>query len=307
MQVLVTGGAGRIGKFLNEQLRNDHRMIVLDMVPPEDRGLEYRKGDVRDWEAVKAAVHGVDAVVHLAAVPRDTGEVGKIMDINVKGTLNVLEAAAQERVRKVVLASSIATIVYFRWAPPYVWDRPFQPFSPKYFPVDEDHPCYPIDTYGTSKLVAEQLGRAYASKYSLSVTALRLATVWFPEDDPRYSMARLTRGIEHPEEAMDRIWAYVDVRDACQAIRKSLELNHEGFEVFNIGAGDIIGEFSALDLIARYYPDVPMIKKPACFVNRPNTPLFDISKAQRALGYRPQHSWREYTNESKTVEPSSTA
>jgi nucleoside-diphosphate-sugar epimerase len=160
--ILVTGGSGYFGTVLAEQaLARGDEVRVLDLNPPAVTAgaVEYVKGDIRDMAAVRASCDGVDVVLHnVAQVPlaRDR----ELFDsVNVVGTANLLVAARDARVAKVVHTSSSAVFGV-----------------PESTPVTEDAPCHPLEAYGRAKLRAEQLCHE-AVAAGLDVTIVRPRTI----------------------------------------------------------------------------------------------------------------------------------
>jgi len=92
----------------------------------------------------------------------------------------------------------------------------------------------------------------------------------------------------------DLKWQYVDVRDVAQAFRLALEKKGVEHEVYNIGAADVCSDMDSLELVKLYYPEVKFILNPTGFLTDKKRALFDISKAQKALGYKPKFNWRDY-------------
>lgn len=170
MKVVVTGGAGFIGSHLCDTLINRGDTVVcldnffngsLDNIRHHltDRRFKLVKGDVRNDWLVKDLAHDTDAIVHLAAqihVDRSIVEPRTTYDINVGGTLNVLEAARQADVDRVVHAST--SEVYG---------------SAQYAPMDERHPLDAPHPYGASKIAADRACLAYTKTYDLPITVLR--------------------------------------------------------------------------------------------------------------------------------------
>jgi UDP-glucose 4-epimerase len=176
-RVLVTGGAGFIGSHLvNKLLGRGYEVAVLDNFRSgkmenirqhlKNDGFMLVKGDVRDKRAVRDSMDGVDAVVHLAAlidVEESVNNPFDTHDVNVGGTLNVLEEAVRKGIKRFVYASS--TAVYGEGNP---------------LPLKEDHPLKPISPYAASKASAEHYCRAFGSCYGLNSAILRYFNVYGP-------------------------------------------------------------------------------------------------------------------------------
>ena len=292
-KILVTGGSGRIGKYLVPALAKDYDVRVFDMVEPAGADYDFVKGDITQMNELERATEGVDGIVHLAAIPIYTGEDEKIMRINVNGTFNLLEAAKRNTVENFVFASSVCVWGVINWS---------RRSTPSYFPVDEAITDRADDMYGMGKLIGEQLCYVYSRRYGIKSICLRLATVGFLDadywiearkniDNPEYRLSRSSKSL------VDFCWQYVDVRDLPQAFRLALKSLNEGktdYEVYNIGAADVFSKVPSLELIKRYYPDVAHIRNETGFLKDAYRALFDISKAQRELGYSPQYTWRDF-------------
>ena len=190
MEILVTGGAGFIGGHLAETFaRAGHDVVVLDNFDPYyDVGLKERnvdavraaaagsdgscrvvEGDVRDRELAAELVTGADCVYHHAAQAgvRTDYAVRKYHEVNVDGTLNLLEAAADTDLERFVFASSSS--VYGK---------------PRSLPYHEAHPTTPVSPYGASKLAGERYAMVYADQYGVPAVALRYFTVYGPRMRP---------------------------------------------------------------------------------------------------------------------------
>ncbi|MEV5573899.1 NAD(P)-dependent oxidoreductase [Spirillospora sp. NPDC052269] len=165
--VVITGAAGRIGSVLRAGLRGEaERLVLVDRVglAAQSSTEDVRQVDLRDAEALAAVMEGADAVVHLGGVA-DEAPLSELLDGNVMGTLNVLEAARRHGVERVVLASS----------------NRLTGFYPVSTTVTADMPPRPDGLYGVSKVAVEALGRLYADKFGLPVVCLRIGSF---EDAP---------------------------------------------------------------------------------------------------------------------------
>ncbi len=292
-RILVTGGAGRIGRYLLPEFVKRYQVKVFDMQKPEREDVEFFRGDITKLEDLLKASEDVDGIVHLAAIPIYTGEDARMMKVNVDGTFNVVEAAKQNHVANMVFTSSICAWGVIFWS---------SPFTPEYFPVDEQISHLPEDMYGLGKLIGEHLCYAYHKRYGIKAICLRLATVVFPF---REVWIDARKDIDNPEHKLkgksltlrDFIWQYVDPRDLPQAYMlalKALEEEKVDYDVYNIGAADVFSTVESIELIRRYYPDVKRIKNENSFITDRHRALFDIGKAQKELGYQPRFTWRDF-------------
>ncbi len=175
MKILVTGGAGAIGKVTTERFVRkgwDVRVIGLES-GVEIPGAEVVTCDIMNYDDVRKQMRGCDAVVHLAALRGPQLAPGhKIFEINVAGTFNVFEAAAAEGIRRVVQASSINA---------FGCAYSITDISPRYFPIDEEHPSFTNDPYSFSKETVEEIGRYYWRREGISGVAMRFPWV-YPEE-----------------------------------------------------------------------------------------------------------------------------
>lgn len=161
-RLLITGAAGEIGTVIRPALRDTARAIRLhDRRPVADLapGEEAMVGDITDPAAAEAMTRGVDCLIHLAGVPRETGGTqADILQANVIGCHAVFEAARANGVRRIVFASSNHTIGFY----------------PAEKPVGTSEPSRPSGVYGATKVFGEALGRLYADKHGIEVACLRI-------------------------------------------------------------------------------------------------------------------------------------
>lgn len=183
MRCLVTGGAGFIGSHLVEALlRSGHEVRVLDNLAsgtldnlPRHRFMEFQRGDLRDLDAVARAVKGMEVVFHQAAlpsVPQSVLDPASCHDVNVTGTLNLLLAARDEWVRRVVFASSCA--IYG---------------DSEELPKRESMTPRPLSPYAAAKLMGEHYCRLFYQHYGLETVALRYFNVFGPRQSAKSDYA----------------------------------------------------------------------------------------------------------------------
>jgi nucleoside-diphosphate-sugar epimerase len=279
MEVLVTGGSGRLGQFaISELTAHGHDVVNADRYPAQGSGsasVRFVEADLTNVESVSGALEGCDAVVHLGAIPRAGSEPDHVVFANnTQATFSVLQSASLLGIQRAVIASSIAI-----YGEAYAAD----PTGPLYVPVDESHPLRVRDPYALSKEVDERVAAMFTRKTAMSVAALRFHWVGLPEELNRSSPA-----VEmDPAQLAPLLWGYVDARDAATACRLAIEADRSGFEVFNITAGDTLLDEPTEDLIRRYLPE----SETRASVPGRSTG-YAIEKAARLIGWEPQHSWR---------------
>jgi nucleoside-diphosphate-sugar epimerase len=279
-RVVVTGGSGKVGRACIEDLIvHGYEVVNVDAVLPAKENCPFVQVDLTDFgqafevlSEVDDRLRTVDALVHLAAIPAPGKQPNAVtFKVNTLSTYNVFEVARRLKIRNVVWASSETVLGL-------PFDKP-----PPYAPVDEDYTGRPETAYSLSKLLGEEMAKQFCRwDPDLKIIGLRLSNVMEPADYARFPSfdadARLRKW---------NLWAYIDARDAAQAIRKALETPIKGAEIFIIANADTVMSRSNAELMAEVYPDVPLT---ADFGG--NKTLLSIEKARRILGYEPQHGWR---------------
>ena len=286
MKIAVTGGSGKLGRAVVHDLaEHGHEVLNLDMAPPPagagDPRARFLRVELTDHGQVLEALlgvdehhrGGVDAVVHLGAVPAP----GMVTDHtvfanNTLSTYSVFAAARAAGITNVVWASSETVLgLPFETPPPYV-------------PVDEDYDPRPESSYSLSKDLGEEMARQFCRwDPSAKIIGLRFSNVMEPGDYAAFA------GFDADATSRSwNLWSYIDARDGAQAVRRALELEARGADVFVIAAADTVMGRPSSELLAEVYPGVPVARE----VGDHET-LLSIDKARRVLGYDPQHSWRD--------------
>ncbi len=241
-KILVTGGAGFIGSHLVPQLlEKGYSVVVIDNLSSgkmenlysvqSNPNFLFKLGDIREKNAIDEALREVYAIVHLAAlidVSASVTDPSKTHDINVTGTLNVLQEAALNKIKKLVFASS--TAVYGETT---------------LLPVKEDTVLKPISPYAASKVAGEAYCNAFASCYGFSSIALRFFNVYGLRNEySPYSgvITKFLRKIEQGEELVvegdgEQTRDFIHVNDVVRAIILALEIGVPENEVFNVCTG----------------------------------------------------------------------
>lgn len=276
MVIAVTGAAGTVGAFVAEELAaHGHEVVAVDLAEPASGSGTFCRGDVEDLDALSIAFAGCDAIVHLAAI-REAGIAPPAVTfrINALGTMNALEAAVRVGATRFVLASSEA-VLGFAYRE--------REFKPDYFPIDEDHPLRPQDSYGASKIAAEEVCRSYARSGALSTVCLRPCYCWGPSlgDEAR-------EALENPEDHYRSLWVYVHLRDVARAYRLACEKPGLEHETVYVVASDIRANVPTAELVDAFYPGVPL-RRPLGEYGA----LIDNTRARVRLGFEPQLSWRD--------------
>jgi UDP-glucose 4-epimerase len=305
MRVLVTGGAGFIGGHLAESFaKAGHDVTVLDNLDPYyDTGIKGQtvelgraaategegayalvEGDVRAATLVDELVEDADIVYHQAAqagVRTSVEDPRKPNSINVDGTLNVLDAARETDLERVVLASSSS--VYGK---------------PEYLPYDEAHPTTPVSPYGVSKLAAEQYARVYHEVYGLPTVSLRYFTVYGPRMRPNMAISnfvsRCLNGeppVIYGDGRQTRDFTYVD--DVVDVNRQLLEDDSADGEVVNVGSTDTIDVRTLAELVRDEIDSSLALEYGERRTGDAEHTHADVSKARELLGYEPTTSIRD--------------
>jgi len=284
LRVAVTGGAGRLGRYVTRTLAGQHAVRVLDTAPPS--GADQRQVDVRDLAALRTALQGIEAVVHLAAIDRSVpAPEADIFHTNVQGTWNVLHAAEQEGVRRVVLCSSVAAIGL---------DHSNPGMPPLYLPVDEAHPLRPSDTYGTSKRAGEAIAEASARRGRIEVLALRPAFVAFPEAHGFMRGGALSPGPDGGprDEPLPTLRGYVGPEDCARAFLLALAVaEYRGFEAFLVTADDAFCDAPTVPRLEALYGCRIPVRDAARYEGDPHASAFTNASARARLGWSPTTRW----------------
>jgi nucleoside-diphosphate-sugar epimerase len=292
---LVTGGAGFIGSNLAETLvRNGAQVTVLDDLSTgretnlerlRELGVEFVRGSILDERLLAKTFAGVEYVFHQAAfvsVPRSVVEPGLCNEVNVTGTLRVLEAAREAGVKKVVYAASSSAYGE-------------TPTLPK---VEGMSPS-PLSPYAVAKLTGEYYCAVYNSVYGLPTTALRYFNVYGPRQDPASQYAAVVPKFITAAAQGKALVIYGDgeqsrdftfVADAVQANLKAALSSEADGAVVNVAVGErtTINELAAMVIRLVGAEVEPEHLEPR--VGDIRHSLADISRARKLMGYEPQYN-----------------
>jgi len=305
MRALITGGAGFIGGHIAEELAaSGHDITVVDnFVPYYDLGIkdhnvevarqtareaggsyELVEASITDEKTVDELVADTDVIYHQAAqagVRKSIEQPKKVNQFNVAGTINILEAARNHDIERVVVASSSS--VYGK---------------PQYLPYDEDHPTTPVSPYGVSKLATEQYARVYNEVYGLPTVSLRYFTVYGPRMRPNMAMTNFVSRCLHGEPPViygtgEQTRDFTYVEDIRRVNKQLLTDDSADGEICNIGSTDNI-DIQTLAKVIRdeIDPSLDIVYDDARKGDAEHTHA-DVSKANELLGYEPTVDIRE--------------
>jgi UDP-glucose 4-epimerase len=301
-KILVTGGAGFIGlRVCEDLLHRKHEVRVLDIegVHPSffsDRNflkeVEKIRGSILDANCVSNVVKGCDYVIHLAAmlgVRRTEMKKLECLNINIQGTINILEACVKEKIKKIVFSSS--SEVYG---------------EPSVIPITEDTPKKAYSVYAITKLAGEEYVKAYSERYGLDYSIVRLFNVYGPGQVaefviPRFIKAAMEGRAPFIYGSGEQIRCFCYVDDAVDGICRVLFADNSNGHVFNIG-----NDSEPITIKDLTYKVISIVGKDGLkpqFIEMTKADREEgrdikkrvpsIAKAQRFLGFRPRVSLNE--------------
>ena len=236
--VLVTGAGGFVGSHLTEKLlslganvrafiRYTSDQDLRFLSPLKSKKLQIIQGDIKDQHAVKGAVKGTDVILHLAALvgipysyihPRET------IETNTMGTLNILQAAKEYDVSKIVVTSTSETYG-----------------TARYVPIDEKHPLQAQSPYSASKIAADKIAESFYNSYGMPIATIRPFNVYGPRQSPRAVIPTIiTQALTKKEVKIGNTKPTRDftfVADTVNGFMKIAESPKSIGEVINIGCG----------------------------------------------------------------------
>ncbi len=317
--VLVTGAAGKLGNYVSPYLKElGYNVTNFDRVPyppgsaNDNLKLPFVKGELTSLgDCMRAIAHAQpDVIVHLGAIPSNTEiqpayaqewdrrvqdgarfiqmyDEDETMKSNVMGTYYLVDAARRLGVKKIVMATSYFVLgIGFRLSG--------KSFMPEYLPIDENHPCMPEETYALSKLIDEEILKAFSRGYGMKTIALRLLGVYYPDSERHRQMYKF--GITVPAATTEKegylisnTYQYVDSRDVARAVALSIEAEEglKDFEAFFI-ATDTVYKENTTEVIPKRWPMFKDMGKDI----KGTDGIISIEKARKLLKYEPMYSWR---------------
>lgn len=285
MNILVTGGSGRIGRYVvSELVAAGHNVTNADLsrvsgvntnlAPEPTLSGRLLRVDLTDPGDVYQALASTksEAVVHLGAwanagVVPDTRTYGD----NVRGAYNVFQACADLGIKRIVYASS-AQVYGFAQA------------APTYAPVDEDHPLRPCNSYALAKVAAEQAADYFVKQFGLNILSFRFMGVRMPNE----IAAEIDAMAADPASGKWLLWTRADARDAAIACRQAVEAAQVPSGPYNITGARVVLDQSADELVAQHFGSHTTDKG----LSGNHSPL-SIARAQAAFNYSPRYVWSQ--------------
>ena len=295
MKVLITGASGRLGRYVIRELADRHELVLTSRKePPEEfAGLPWVQGDLTSFEDCQRAVEGVEAIQHLGAQPypvdhpgyRSMAEESHIppdatFKTNMLGTYYLMQAAVEEGVKTVVMSGSNCALGHgFRLS-----DTPFPIRS---LPIDEEHPCYPEDSYSYSKRAGEDLLASYSRAHGIRTYVTRPAGI-----TPLDRRQQMAANAKPASGWSDWLWVWVGSEDVASAHRLIMEAAEElpTHDVYFLNADDTSALDPSRELIERFNPELAPLAQGL----EGNQSLLSNEKLKRAVGWQHETSWRTH-------------
>jgi UDP-glucose 4-epimerase len=305
MKVLITGGMGVIGSMVSRRLVQDGpRPVIMarhldrSLIRPVEEQVDIELGDVLDLPRILSIIQSykITHIIHTAALIGDLSHKNppQSVNINVIGTLNILEAARFMKVQRVVYTS--AKGVYGSIIGEYG--------HPTYKPLTEDYPKNPVRIYESEKLMSEHMGQFYQRTYGLEFAALRFSQTYGPGKTiakwgGRAILSEIIEGayFGRPvkvEKGGDRRNDFIYTKDAAQGIYLACTKPEIHFSAYNIGAGVGLTPRDVADEVKRLIPEADIQIGPGLgSTDEPRAAVYDITRAQQDLGFYPQFTLRK--------------
>lgn len=275
MNILVTGGSGRIGRYVVRDLVDaGHTVTNADLSPHPGSPGSFLRVDLTDSGDVYQAIARTksQAVVHLGAWP-DAGIVPdtRTYGDNVRGAYNVFQACADLGLQRIVYASSAQVYGFAKAAPLYA-------------PVDEDHPLRPCNSYALAKVAAEGAADYFVKQFGLNILSFRFMGIRLPSQ----IAPEITAMAADPASGAWLLWTRTDARDAALACRLALEAAEVPSGPYNITGGRVVLDQPAAELIATHFGKAISVRG----LHEYASPL-STARADAAFGYRPRYLWSQ--------------
>lgn len=294
MRILITGGLGQGGSYLTERLISNHVIVILDNFSSNapnftvPHTVEVIRGNIQDHELVDKVVSQTDVIIHTAAQTSVEQSINNPLfdaQINIIGTLNLLNAAKKY---------GISRFIYFSSAAVYG--------NPQYLPIDEKHPTNPLSPYGLSKLMGGKYCLMFDQLHGLPTVCLRPFNIYSPRQNPNnpYSgvISKFIERVRNNQSPVifgygSQTRDFVSVHDVVNFVSLILENDDAIGEVFNVGTGipTSVNELAKI-IMSLFDKDLDVIYASIKKGDIKDS-YADISKAKKVLGYKPEYSLKD--------------
>ncbi|KAJ3547433.1 hypothetical protein NM208_g1519 [Fusarium decemcellulare] len=292
-RIIFTGGSGVAGRWvIQELLRHGHEVLNLDQQNLDNPQVQTMKCDITDAGQVFSAFSShfklqeplpegppspPDAIIHFAGYPRPMlAPDNEILQSNVLGFSNVLEAGCKLGVKKIILASSVTV-----YGVTFAQGRRDFPS----FPIDEELDPTPTDPYALSKLLGETMARSYAQRFDIDIYCLRIGRVIQPDE---YNEV-FADYIYSPKSWDVHGWSYTDVRDLGQMCHRGVEVDGLGWQVFNATNNSITNTTPTEQFLKEFNPKIPITRP----MDVDEAPMSN-KKIREMLGFVEEHPWKSH-------------
>lgn len=273
--MLVTGGSGRLGRYVVAELAKRHVVVNGDLRADGSPGTVQL--DVMDLRTTTAICRDVDAVVHLAALDYDTHAASDdFIRVNTLGTWNVLEACAATQVARIVVCSSVVA---------FGLHERRSDWAPCRLQVDEAHPTRPVEPYSVSKQVMEIMAASFVRRHSFEVLCIRPVAIVFDEEVDIF--------LGTVDESMPSLFDYVTAPDVARAIALGLEAQWSGYECVLLSAADSAHTEPTLEWYQRLVGALPTEIDVSVYEANPRASVYSSARAHSLLGWTPVSDFNE--------------
>jgi UDP-glucose 4-epimerase len=290
LNILILGGNGFIGSHLVDKLKTEHKVTILDKFPnqfgDEYDDVNYHYGDFGDIVVLSKALEGQDIVYHMLSttVPY-TADLDPIFDVetNLINTLRLLDLIVEKGIQRIVFASSGGTVYG----------------KPQYLPINENHPCNPLGSYGIIKKTIEQYIKMYALKHNLKYLIVRPSNPYGPRQNYNKSQGLIAKLIYSGlNNQIFTVWGdgsavrdYIYIDDLIDFLKTAGLSSESG--IYNVGSGigkSIIQIINSLSKVVDKMPQINFTAKKVNFVERV---ILDISSSKNKFDWTPKVNLEE--------------
>jgi nucleoside-diphosphate-sugar epimerase len=277
-RVLITGATGLIGTHATKALVDSGYSVLATDIKDGDvpAGVEFKKGDLSDYNFLKDICAGIEGIIHLGSIPSPYQHPDTLLfDNNVLGTYRLFTAAVEAGVQVVCYASSLS-IYGTAWSP--------EPTSPQYVPMDEVHPLVHFDTYALTKEINERSADMWANRSNTSFVGFRFPYCNTESNIKDFAQEMINGSEDRLLIGAKIVWGYLDVRDACVGLIIAIENAIPGSRTYNFAAPDTMAPKPTSEMLAEYHPTSKLNSPLPGF-----TALTDLTAWIRDYKYMPVH------------------